>query len=385
MADSQAITGDDETSMSTSTLFESVRIGELELRNRVVMAPLTRARATEGHVPTPMMAEYYRQRASCGMIVSEATAVHPLGMGWYRAPGIWTEAMTGGWRHVTDAVHAEGGLIVCQLWHMGRLVLPEYIGGQLPLGPSPIAGEGETFAPRRSGDGGMFLPMKPYVVPRQMNQEDIDEVVAAYGVGAANAATAGFDGVEIHGANGYIIDQFLQSKTNRRTDGYGGSAENRVRLLREIVEAVVPRIGAGRTGLRISPTSLRKGMGDEDPALLARLIGRIAQAHGLAYIHLIEPVAPGFMEPPENPVVDDLKSEYAGAIILNGSFDREAAEASIAAGKADAVSFGRPYIANPDLVERMAADRPLAPANFDYAYVGDETGYCDYAPWSAAR
>jgi 2,4-dienoyl-CoA reductase-like NADH-dependent reductase (Old Yellow Enzyme family) len=331
-----------------------------------------------------MMAQYYGQRASAGLIVSEATAVHPLGMGWYRAPGIWNAEMVTGWQAVTDAVHAAGGLIVCQLWHMGRLVLPDYIDGQLPLGPSAIAGEGETFAPRQPGDTGMFLPMKPYVVPREMDQADIDEVVRAYGQGARNAKDAGFDGVEIHGANGYIIDQFLQSNTNRRTDGYGGSAENRVRFLREIVEAVVPAIGAGRTGLRISPTSLRKGMGDEAPALLARLIGRIAEEHGLAYIHLIEPIAPGFMEPPERPVLDDLKREYSGAIILNGSFNRDAANASIAAGKADAVSFGRPYMANPDLVERMAAGLQLAEPNFDYAYVGEETGYCDYPAAGAA-
>lgn len=370
--------------MKSKVLFEPVQIGSLSSRNRIVMAPLTRARATESHVPTPMMARYYGQRASAGLIVSEATAVHPLGMGWYRAPGIWNAEMVAGWQAVTDVVHAAGGLIVCQLWHMGRLVLPDYIDGQLPLGPSAVAGEGETFAPRQPGDTGMFLPMKPYVIPREMDQGDIDEVVRAYGQGARNAKDAGFDGVEIHGANGYIIDQFLQSNTNRRTDGYGGSAENRVRFLREIIGAVVPEIGAGRTGLRISPTSLRKGMGDEDPALLTRLIGRIAEEHDLAYIHLIEPIAPGFMEPPERPVLDDLKREYSGAIILNGSFNRDAANASITAGKADAVSFGRPYIANPDLVERMAAGLPLAEPDFDYAYVGDETGYCDYPVAGAA-
>jgi N-ethylmaleimide reductase len=364
--------------MASLQLYSPVSMGALESQNRIVMAPLTRARATEAHVPTAMMATYYAQRASCGLIVSEATAVHPLGMGWYRAPGIWTEEMVDGWRAVTGAVHEAGGLIVCQLWHMGRLVLPDYLDGALPIGPSPIAGEGETFAPRQPGDAGMFLPMKPYVVPREMNRADIDEVVRAYGEGARNAAKAGFDGVEIHGANGYIIDQFLQSNTNRRSDAYGGSAQNRLRLLREVIEAVVPAIGADRTGLRISPTSLRKGMGDEDPALLAQLIGALAQEHGLAYIHLIEPIAPGFMEPPEKPVLDDLRQHYTGSVILNGSFTPDAAEASIAAGKADAVSFGRPYIANPDLVMRFRQGLPLAEPNFDYAYVGDETGYIDY-------
>ena len=364
--------------MTSMFLFQPVQIGALSLKNRIVMAPLTRARATEQHVPTPMMATYYAQRASCGLIVSEATAVDPLGMGWYRAPGIWDAEMVAGWQGVTSAVHAQGGLIVCQLWHMGRLVLPDYLGGELPIGPSPIAGEGETFAPRPAGDDSLLLPMKPYVVPREMTQADIDRVVRAYRDGARNARAAGFDGVEIHGANGYIIDQFLQSNTNRRNDGYGGSAEKRVRLLREVIEAVIPEVGADRTGLRISPTSLRKGMGDEDPALLTRLIGTIAEEHGLAYIHLIEPIASGFMERPEEPVQDDLRAVYSGQLILNGSFDRAHAEAYVQDGRAAAVSFGRPYIANPDLVARFAADAPLAEANFDYAYVGDETGYSDY-------
>lgn len=365
--------------MSADALFRPLGLGTLDLPNRVIMAPLTRARATEDHVPTQMQALYYAQRADAGLIVSEATAVHPLGMGWYRAPGIWNEEMVAGWRGVTDAVHAAGGRIYAQLWHMGRLVLPDYIGGQQPIGPSPIAGEGETFAPRPQGDTSHFLPMKPYVVPREMTQADIDEVVRAYGQGARNAMAAGFDGVEIHGANGYIIDQFLQSKTNRRTDGYGGSVTNRVRLLQEIMEAVVREVEPGRIGLRVSPTSERKGMGDDNPAALTEAIGALAQRHGIAYIHLIEPVASGFMEKPDYPVMDHLRAVFSGTIIQNGSFDAETAADYIARGKADAISFGRPYIANPDLVSRLRHGHPLAEANFDYAYVGDEKGYTDYA------
>jgi N-ethylmaleimide reductase len=324
------------------------------------------------------MAEYYAQRADCGLIISEAIAVDPLGMGWYRAPGLWTEEMVIGWSNVTRAVHACEGRIYAQLWHMGRLVLPDYINGALPIGPSAIAGEGETMAPRPPGDENLLLPMKPYVVPRAMEQADIDAVVAAYGRAAANAMKAGFDGAEIHGANGYIIDQFLQSRTNQRTDCYGGSVENRVRFLREVIGAVSIHIRPDRLGLRISPTSVRKGMGDTNPSELTRAIGRLAQEIGLSYIHLIEPIASGFMEKPDHPVVDDLRTVFKGSIIQNGSFGADTGNAAIKNGQADAISYGRPYIANPDLVTRFARNLPLADANFDYAYVGDAKGYTDY-------
>ena len=365
-----------------ASLFSPVSLGAIDLPNRVIMAPLTRARATPDNVPTPLMAQYYAQRADCGLIVTEATAVDPLGMGWYRVPGIWTDAMVTGWQGVTQAVHAAGGRIVAQLWHMGRLVLPEYIGGEQPIGPSAIAGDGQTMAPPGPDYDGGFLPMKPYVVPRVMTQGDIDHVVAAFGKGAANALIAGFDGIEIHGANGYIIDSFLQSKTNQRTDGYGGSVENRLRFLREILTATAAHCPANRTGLRISPTSERKGMGDSDPAALARGIGALAREFDLAYIHLIEPIASGFMEAPEKPVLEDLKAAYGGKVIQNGSFTAADAEACIAEGKADAVSFGRPYIANPDLVTRFREERPLAAANFDFAYVGEDRGYTDYPAYA---
>lgn len=364
--------------MSLNSLFQPLQLGTLSLPNRIVMAPLTRARATIENVPTAMMAQYYAQRADCGLIVSEATAVDPLGMGWYRAPGIWSAEMVAGWRKVTDAVHAKGGRIFAQLWHMGRLVLPDYLDGDLPIGPSPIAGEGETFAPPGPDYTGGFLPMKPYVVPREMTVQDIAGVVAAYGRAAGNALDAGFDGVEIHAANGYIIDQFLQSNTNRRSDAYGGSVENRIRLLREVLKAVLSIVPAGRVGIRISPTSERKGMGDENPAALAEAVAGLARELGLAYLHLIEPIASGFMEKPENPVIENVRSVFRGALIQNGSFDGSAADACIASGKADAISFGRPYIANPDLVERIRHGLPLADPNFDYAYVGEERGYTDY-------
>jgi 2,4-dienoyl-CoA reductase-like NADH-dependent reductase (Old Yellow Enzyme family) len=364
--------------MSVDALLQPLTIGTLDVPNRIIMAPLTRARAQPNGVPTPLQGRYYSQRADAGLIVAEATAVDPMGLGWYRAPGIWSDEMVSSWKGITDEVHAAGGRIYSQLWHMGRLVLPDYLDGNLPIGPSPIAGEGETMAPPGKDYAGGFLPMKPYVVPREMEQADIDAVIAAYAKGAANAKSAGFDGAEIHGANGYIIDQFLQSKTNQRADNYGGSVENRVRLLREITEAVVGQIEPGRVGLRVSPTSERKGMGDANPAALTEAIGTLAQAFGLAYIHLIEPIASGFMEKPDFPVMDHLRSVFKGTIIQNGSFDAQTAADYIAAGKADAVSFGRPYIANPDLVTRFRDGLPLAVPNFDYAYVGEEKGYTDY-------
>ena len=368
--------------MPADTLFKPLTIGTLDVPNRIVMAPLTRARASTSNVAQPIQGTYYAQRADAGLIVAEATAVDPLGLGWYRAPGIWTDEMVAGWRGVTQTVHQAGGRIFAQLWHMGRLVLPDYIGGQQPIGPSAIAGDGETMAPPPPDYDGGFLPMKPYVVPREMTQADIDGVVAAYGRGAANALAAEFDGVEIHGANGYIIDQFLQSKTNVRTDGYGGSVENRVRLLKEIVEAVVKHVDAGRVGLRLSPTSERKGMGDDDPAALTQAAGRLVQSYGLAYIHLIEPVASGFMDKPDYPVIDKLREVYSGTIIQNGGFDGTTAADYVAAGTADAISFGRPFMSNPDLVARIRNGWPFAPVDFDTAYVGEDKGYTDYPAYA---
>jgi len=364
--------------MSLNALFQPLQLGALTLPNRVIMAPLTRARATPGSVPTALMAQYYAQRADCGLIVSEATAIDPLGMGWYRVPGLWNAEMTRGWMQVTGAVHAAGGRMFAQLWHMGRLVLPDYIGGAQPLGPSPIAGEGQTFAPPPPDYAGGFLPMKAYVVPRDMTHADIAQAVAAYGTGAANALLAGFDGVEIHAANGYLIDQFLQSNANHRTDAYGGDLAGRTRLLREVLAAVTAEVGSGRVGIRISPTSARKGMGDENPDALADAVAALAREFGIAYIHLIEPIASGFMERPENPVIARIRAIFRGVVIQNGSFDGPAADACIAAGKADAVSFGRPYIANPDLVTRMRGAHPLAVADMDFAYIGDARGYTEY-------
>lgn len=364
--------------MSVDALFQPLTLGSLELPNRIVMAPLTRGRASKDNVPQPVMAEYYAQRAAAGLIVSEATAVHPIGMGWYRVPGIWSDEQIAGWQGVTGAVHEAGGRIFCQIWHMGRLVLPDYIGGKQPIAPSAIAAEGETLAPRPAGDDSLFLPMKPYVTPREMTRADIDEAVAAYGKGAANALKAGFDGVEIHGANGYLIDQFLTSSTNRRTDDYGGSLHNRLRFLREVIAAVVAQIEPGRVGLRISPTSKRKGMEDADPGALAAAVGRIADEAGFAYIHLIEPIAAGFMDVPDDPVMERLRATYRGAVIQNGGFDAEKGADFIARGAAEAISFGRPFMANPDLVARFREGHPLAEVDFDYAYVGDEKGYTDY-------
>lgn len=359
-------------------LFRPLALGELELPNRVVMAPLTRGRASEAHVPTRLMANYYAQRAAAGLIVTEATAVDPLGMGWYRAPGIWDDKMVGGWREVTGAVHAAGGRIAAQLWHMGRLVLPDYLNGKQPIGPSQIGSEGETIAPPPPGADPLRLPMKPYAIPRCMNDEDIAGAVRAYGKAAENALSAGFDAVEIHGANGYLIDQFLKSGTNVRQDGYGGSLARRTRFLEEVIAAITKRVSPGRVGLRISPTSARKGMGDENPGALTEAVGAIAQEAGLAYVHLIEPVAPGFMDVPDLPVMKRLRASYGGAVIQNGGFGPAEAARAVGAGEADAISFGRPFIANPDLVRRIRDGLPLNTYETRFAYVGDARGYTDY-------
>ncbi|MBZ6377500.1 hypothetical protein B5C34_04610 [Pacificimonas flava] len=359
-------------------LFEPLTLGDLELPNRILMAPLTRGRSEESHVPNDLQIDYYAQRAGAGLIISEATGVHPKGMGWYRAPGIWSNEMVAAWKPVTEAVHARGGRVFLQLWHMGRVVLPTYIGGEAPLAPSAVTADGEGFVPV---EGQVELGARPYVEPKAMDQADIDEAVAAYGRGAANARDAGFDGVEIHAANGYLIDQFLRSGTNRRTDDYGGSAKNRARFLREVTDAVLAELPPGRVGVRISPTSSFNDMSDEAPAEVAAEVGRVAEQAKLAYVHLIEPVEEGFMPMPDEPVAGDLRSSYSGPILQNGAFDAETGAKHVADKAADAIVFGRPFIANPDLAYRIREGKPLAEPNMELAYVGGANGYSDYPPY----
>ena len=358
-----------------TTLFDPIKVGGLELPNRIIMAPLTRSRAVgAGRVPNALMAEYYVQRASAGLILSEATSVTPMGVGYVDTPGIWSDEQVAGWKQVTDAVHDAGGRIFLQLWHVGRISDPLFLDGELPVAPSAIQPQGHVSLVR---------PVKPYVTPRALALEEIPGIVAAYRKGAENAKKAGFDGVEIHGANGYLIEQFLQSRTNLRTDQYGGSIENRARFLMEITQAVVGVWGANRVGVRLSPYGIANDSGEADPMPLYGHVVRSLDLLGLAYLHLIEPRSSGagraevnHQNVPSAMVL--FRPIWRGALITAGGFTGEAAEAAIADGHADAIAFGRIFISNPDLPRRLREGWPLTPYNRATFYGGDKTGYTDY-------
>jgi N-ethylmaleimide reductase len=360
-------------------LFSPVKLGAVELANRVVMAPMTRNRASNaGHVPTPLMAEYYRQRAGAGLIVTEATQVSPRGIGYPDTPGIHSAEQVEGWRRATDAVHRASGRIVLQLWHVGRASHPLYQpGGALPVAPSAVAPRGQVYTPQG---------MKPYVTPRALETEEIAGVVADFARGAANAKSAGFDGVELHAANGYLIDQFLRDGTNRRTDRYGGSPENRARFLLEVTRAVRDVWGAGRVGVRLSPSGTFNDMFDSNSLHTFGHAARALSRLDLAYLHVVAPDAADERHAPEGwrPVpVHFFRPLFNGAVIGAGGYSFESAAAAVAAGEVDAVAFAKAFIANPDLVERFRRGAPLAapdPATF---YGGGEKGYCDYPPLAA--
>ncbi|WP_312934991.1 alkene reductase [Pseudomonas sp.] len=346
-----------------TTLFDPITLGDLELPNRIIMAPLTRCRADEdGRVPNALMAEYYVQRASAGLILSEATSVTPMGVGYPQTPGIWSDEQVRGWTNVTSAIHAAGGRIFLQLWHVGRISHPLYLNGELPVAPSAI---------QPAGHVSLVRPYADFPTPRALETEEIADVVEAYRVGAENAKAAGFDGVEIHGANGYLLDQFLQSSTNQRTDAYGGSIENRARLLLEVTDAVVEVWGAGRVGMHLSPRADLHDMGDDTRAETFTYVARELGKRGLAFICSREKQAADSLGP-------QLKAAFAGPYIVNESFDKASANAILASGTADAVAFGVPYIANPDLPERMASDAPLNEAHGDTFYSHGPVGYIDY-------
>ncbi len=341
------------------TLFDPLQAGALSLKNRIIMAPLTRSRAGETRVPNQLMAEYYAQRAGAGLIVSEATAISEEGYGWKHAPGAYNDAQMAGWRHVVDAVHKAGGLIVLQLWHMGRLSHSELIG-QTPLAPSAIAADGEHRSVH-----------KPYEVPRVMTVDDIKRTVSDYAFCAARAVKAGFDGVEIHGANGYLIDQFLRDGSNTREDAYGGSRENRARFMREVTEAVVAEAGAERTGIRLSSANGVQSMHDSDPAGTFAHAADILNGFGLAYLHLKEPVG-------SNIALPGVRKAFKGALFVNESYDLSSSQKVLDDGLADAVAFGTKFIANPDLPERLRSGAPLNAPNVPTFYKGGPEGYTDY-------
>ena len=339
-----------------------LRVGALDLPNRVIMAPLTRCRAGEGRVPTDLMVTYYEQRASAGLILSEATAVTPMGVGYASTPGIWSAAQVEAWRKITAAVHAKGGRIFLQLWHVGRISDPHYLDGATPVAPSAIAPEGHVSGIR---------PEKPYVQPRALELSEIAGVVECYRQGAINAKEAGFDGVEIHGANGYLIDQFLASNSNHRTDTYGGSVENRVRFLLEVTDAVVGVWGADRVGVHLSPRGGFSDIDDSDPLATYVYAARELGQRGIAFLFVRESlVAPR--------VAPAMKAAFGGPFILNESIDPEQASALIEAGEADAISWGRLFIANPDLPERLIQGAELNAPIPETFYGSTEQGYTDY-------
>lgn len=361
-----------ERRQMTNSLFDPIQLGDYQLNNRVFMAPMTRARTGPSGIPNKMVATYYAQRASAGLIISEATAVDPRGDGWPGAPGIYTDAQQSGWALVADAVHANGGRIFMQIWHMGRAVLTESIGGQKPLAPSAIAADGEL--PNSQG-----VPTA-FETPEVMTLAQINEVVAAFATAARRAIDAGLDGVEIHAANNFLIDAFLRDGTNKRSDEYGGSLENRSRFLLQAVDAVVAEIGAGKVGVRFSPTNAVFGISDSNPAEIFSYAATQLSKRNLAYLHVLEPAldSESTMTAGLPLVAPILRQTYKGLMILNGSLTKETGNEAIAAGKADAVAFGVPYISNPDLAERLRHNLALSDGYPETFYGGGAQGYTDY-------
>jgi N-ethylmaleimide reductase len=358
-------------------LFDPIALGPYTLRNRIFMAPMTRGRATAAGVPTDIMPEYYRQRASAGLIITEATAVSPQGVGWVCAPGIYTDAQEQGWRPVTQAVHDAGGHIFLQLWHMGRVSHPDFHGGALPVGPSAIAAKGQAHTPEGTKD---------YVTPRALAADELPGIAADYAATAERAIAAGFDGVELHGANGYLLDQFIRDGSNQRSDEYGGSIENRWRFPLQAARAVAQAVGKERTGIRLSPTNGYNDMSDSDPvASYTHGADRLREL-GLAYVHVVEPRPGHMMATAGAPTVHPhIRRAFSGGpggpggtLILNGGYDRALGDGDLTAGVADAIAFGITFLANPDLPRRLQEGAPLNPPDYATLYTPGPQGYIDY-------
>ncbi len=365
--------------MSNASLFAPLTGRHLSLPNRIVMAPMTRCRTTQpGNIPNAEMARYYAQRASAGLIVSEATQISPQGQGYSFTPGIYSDAQIAGWRIVTDAVHQAGGRIFLQLWHVGRMSHASFHNGGVPVAPSAISPEAQVWVADEHGVGGMV----DCPVPRALSREEIKGVVADYAQAARNAIAAGFDGVEVHGANGYLIDQFLRSTSNQRDDDYGGSIANRIRFLDEVVTAIAGAIGPERTAIRLAPFITARGMNCPEiiPAIL--LAAERLEALGITYVHLSEADWADAPQIPQDFRVA-LRQRFKGNIIVAGLYDKARGEAILNSGYADLVAYGRPFVANPDLAARFANDWPLADMNPTQLFGGDSRGYTDYPIYGA--
>lgn len=355
---------------SNNPLLEQYDLSGTELSNRVIMAPMTRSRAGEGNVPTELNAEYYKQRASAGLIISEGTQISEQGVGYPWTPGIHTKEQLQGWRKVTDAVHEEGGKIFAQIWHVGRISHPYFHDGELPVAPSAIRPEGQAFTPEG---------MKDFVTPRALERNEIQDVIEDYTQAAKNAHAAGFDGVEIHGANGYLIDQFIQDGSNQRTDDYGGSKENRARFALEVTEAVVNAIGSDRTGIRLSPSGEFNDMSDSNPKETFTYLINELNKFDLAYLHLVEPLSDVSDKPNyADNVAAYYRETYDGNLIICGGYDRESGIEVLEENHADLVAYAQLFLANPDLPERFAENHTLNDPDRDTFYGGGKEGYTDY-------
>lgn len=361
--------------MSISALFQAHQVGSLTLPNRMVMAPMTRSRTTQpGDIPNEMMAKYYAQRASAGLIISEATQISQQGKGYSYTPGIYTDEQISGWKKVTDAVHAAGGRMFLQLWHVGRMSHESFHADGKPVAPSALAPDAQVWVvDKKTGQGAMV----DCPVPRALTKDEIQDVIADFRQGAANAIKAGFDGVEIHGANGYLIDQFLRRSSNKRDDEYGGSLENRVRFLEEVVKAVSDEVGAERTGIRLAPFIMQRGMDDPEAIDAILYAAKKLDDMGIAYIHLSE------ADWDDAPVIPEdfrhkLREAYKGTIIVAGQYTKERGTEIVQKGLSDLVAYGRPFIANPDLPRRYQEELPLADFDGSALFGGTEKGYNDY-------
>jgi N-ethylmaleimide reductase len=357
-------------SSATETIFSPYRLGDLDLSNRMVLSPMTRSRALAGNVPNPIAATYYAQRASAGLLITEASQVSPQGVGYIRTPGLHSSAQVGGWQTITDAVHQAGGKIFAQLWHVGRVSHPDFHDGAVPIAPSALEVEGEAF----TNNGKVKI-----VKPRALEWHEVAGIVKQFETAAENAKAAGFDGVELHGANGYLLDQFLRDGSNRRTDAYGGSIQNRARFALEVTEAVIGVWGPRRVGYKLSPYFAGYSMSDSNPIATFSYLAKELNRRRVSYLHVGEAIA-GPMAAPAGTVrmTPILRAIFSGTLIVNGGYDARAGNAAIARGEADLVAFGVPFLANPDLPARYLQNAPLNSPDQSTFYAGEEKGYIDY-------